>query len=257
MTQLLIDVGNSRLKWALAGFDFGLAATGTARLTQRGAQAHRGDPAAAFAAIAAQIPSAPNAVWFANVAGAAVAAQLQQAVQQRWQLLAQQAQVVDGQGGLRLAYAQPQRLGVDRWLMMQALWMQHRRAFAVVSAGTALTFDAVDAQGRHLGGVIAPGLTTMQTAVLGATRFEAAGPDQQFDAGLGADTEACVRQGALHACAGLIDRLAARYAESQVQAVLTGGDADVLAPHLALRWTPRADLVLEGLLALTALPAAS
>ncbi|MDB5988503.1 MAG: type pantothenate kinase [Nevskia sp.] len=243
MTKLLIDVGNSRLKWALAYH---------ANITQRGAQPHHGDPAAAFDVIAAELPAAPTSIWFANVAGAAVAEQVQHAAQQRWLLQARQAQVIDGQGGLQLAYAQPQRLGVDRWLMMQALWMQHRQAFVVVSAGTALTFDAVDAHGRHLGGVIAPGLTTMQTAVLGATRFAAAGPDQQFDAGLGADTEAGVRQGALHACVGLIDRLASRHAESQVQAVLTGGDAAVLAPHLASKWTQRPDLVLEGLLALAA-----
>jgi len=238
MTQLLIDLGNSRLKWVLAeGADF----------VQRGVRAHHGDPVSAFDAIAAEIPAAPGALWFANVAGADVAAQVRQAAQQRWQLQAQLAQVVDGQGGLQLAYAQPQRLGVDRWLMMQALWAQYRQAFVVVSAGTALTFDAVDAQGRHRGGVIAPGLITMQTAVLGATRFEAGGPDQQFDDGLGADTEACVRQGALHACAGLIDRLAARYAEAQVHAVLSGGDALVLAPHLAMQWLQRPDLVLEGL----------
>jgi type III pantothenate kinase len=241
--RLLIDIGNSRLKWAMAE---------NAQMVCGDAHLHHGDPAAVFERVAAQLPEMPNEVWFANVAGDAAAAQIKSAVNQRWKFDAHQAQVIGGQGGLQLAYATPQRLGIDRWLMMQALWMQYRRAFVVVSAGTALTFDAVDANGKHLGGVIAPGLITMQAAVLGATRFEAAGPSPNYIAGLGADTESCVRQGALHACAGLVDRLASRHAPAETLAVISGGDAQVLASHLERKWHHRADLVLEGLLALGA-----
>lgn len=243
MKRLLIDIGNSRLKWAMAE---------NAQLIRGGAQLHHGDPAAMFEQQASQLAGIPDEVWFANVAGDAAAERIKSAVSQRWKFNAYQAQVVNGRGGLQLAYANPQRLGIDRWLTMQALWMQYRQALIVVSAGTALTFDAVDANGKHLGGVIAPGLIAMQTAVLGATRFEAAGPSRRYTAGLGADTESCVRQGALHACAGLVDRLASRHAPADTLAVISGGDAEVLAPHLERIWHHRADLVLEGLLALSA-----
>jgi type III pantothenate kinase len=115
----------------------------------------------------------------------------------------------------------------------------------VVSAGTALTFDAVDERGQHLGGAITPGLSAMQAAVHGSTRFPVTHTDQQYDDALGIDTESCVRQGSLHAAAGLIDRLGARYAGERF---LTGGDAERLAGRLAARWHPRPQLVLEGLL---------
>ena len=95
------------------------------------------------------------------------------------------------------------------------------------------------------GAMVQRSLLAAQQAVLGATRFAAAGPERQYSAGLGADTEACVRQGALHACAGLIERLAARHGGEQ--RYLTGGDAETLRPHLSGDWILVPDLVLEGL----------
>ena len=68
----------------------------------------------------------------------------------------------------------------------------------------------------------------------------------RFGRGLGTDTDACVRQGALYACAGLIER-AAR--EAGGTRFLAGGDARTLHPHLDGRWIVKENLVLEGLLA--------
>lgn len=234
-TRLLIDVGNSRLKWALADDH--------AMLEPAQALAHGGDPASVVEQLA--FPTSLRAAWIANVTGEAHGERLAAALAARHQLSPRFARPIDGLQGLRIAYENPARLGVDRWLALLAAWSRDRIAACVVSAGTALTFDAVDARGQHLGGVIASGLTTAQQAVLGATRFAAAGPEFQYSAGLGSDTEACVRQGALHACAGLIERLAARYGGQR--GYLTGGDAETLRPHLSGDWTVVPDLVLEGL----------
>lgn len=235
--QLLVDVGNSRLKWALAC---------DSALTVGNAIEHHGDPAAAFARIDA---GAVDAVWIADVTGGSLRAALLQAVRTCCRLEPHFAVSESSRAGLICAYARPQRLGVDRWLMLLAAWTRMHAAVCVVSAGTALTFDAIDSHGRHLGGVIAPGLRAMQQAVLGTTRFDADGPRQDYDDGLGADTEACVRQGALHAAAGLIERLASHYG-GNAACWLSGGDADALLPHLPQVWVPHPDLVLEGLLAL-------
>lgn len=243
MSTLLLDVGNSRLKWALAH---------AGRIRARGVQEHRGDPAATLHSVGDELV---EAVWIANVTGETLGRVLAQAVERRYGIRPSFARSEASRLGLVSAYAQPQRLGVDRWLCLLALWQEKHTAFVVVSAGTALTFDAVDAQGRHLGGVIAPGLRTAQEAVLGATRFAAAGPDLHYEAGLGTGTEACVRQGALHACSGLIERLARRYAGAGVARLITGGDAALLAPQLAGRWVQRPELVLDGLLALAQAPA--
>jgi len=234
-TRLLIDVGNSRLKWALADEQ--------RILGQAQALAHRGDPAALIERLA--LPPGVRAAWIANVTGDDLGQRLAAELRQRHRLTSHFARPVDGVKGLSIAYQDPARLGVDRWLALLAAWTRDRTAACVVSAGTALTFDAVDGRGQHLGGIIASGLTTAQQAVLGATRFAAAGPEREYGAGLGTDTEACVRQGALHACAGLVERLAARHGGER--RYLSGGDAATLRPHLSGDWLLVPDLVLEGL----------
>lgn len=237
MNLLLLDVGNSRLKWARAG---------AAGLGEGGAVEHGGNPAAALAAVDM---AAADAIWIANVTGAALGDKLAAVLKTRFGVAPQFARVEAEHAGLKVAYANYQLLGIDRWLCLLAAWSEARGPVCVASAGTALTFDAVDVQGQHLGGVIAPGLLTMQQAVLGATRFPSNGPAQHYDEGLGTDTDACVRQGALHAGAGLVDRLRERYG-LDAKCLLTGGDAARLLPHLQAGWSVRPNLVMEGLLAL-------
>lgn len=236
MKRLLLDVGNSRVKWALAE---------SRTLAPAQALPHHGAPSAVLAGIVA---AAIDEIWIANVTGAAHAAALAAAAQARFGIVPRFAATAPECLGLHAAYADVSRLGVDRWLALLAAWQRARGPICVASCGTALTFDAVDTSGRHLGGVIAPGLVTAQQAVLGATRFAAGGPDRNYNDGLGTDTEACVRQGALHACAGLIERLAAQ--QPGAACFITGGDAAVLRAHVEGRWTEAPDLVLEGLLAL-------
>ena len=236
MSLLLLDVGNSRLKWTAAD---------EAGLGEGGAIEHGGNPAVAVSAIGM---AQADAIWIANVTGAALGDKLAAVLKLRFGTAPKFATVQAEYAGLRVAYAEPQRLGIDRWLALLAAWTETRNAACTVSAGTALTFDAVDAQGQHLGGVIAPGLLTMQQAVLGATRFPSTGPAQTYTDGLGKDTDACVRQGALHAAAGMVERLATRYT-SDAPRLITGGDAARLAPHLESAWLVRPNLVMQGLLA--------
>ncbi len=239
--NLLLDIGNTRMKWAQSA---------GAQLSGFGAADHRGDPAGAFDS--REWPK-PSAVAIASVMGAAPDHALAQRIQARFGAAPRFARVEGQRAGLRVAYAEPQRLGIDRWLTLLALWSELRAPFCVASAGTALTFDAVDAHGQHLGGVIAPGLMAMQKTTLGATRFETRDLTQPYTQNLGTDTEACVRQGALHACAGLIERLGGRSAGARF---LCGGDAETLRPHLENGWQHRAHLVLEGLQTLVSTPPA-
>lgn len=236
--RLLIDVGNSRMKWTLAE---------DAELLPASSAAHLDDPLAVLKA--AKLPSV-DAVWISDVLGGQRRQALKQAVQKLCGVEAHFAAVRARHAGLTCAYETPSRLGVDRWLMLLAAWRESGAAACVASAGTALTFDAVDASGQHLGGCIAPGLWAMQQAVLDTTAFQAATPAVDYDDELGTDTEACVRQGGLHAAAGLLDRLGARYAKAGAPCLLAGGDAPYLLPHLRAPWQHRPMLVLEGLLAL-------
>lgn len=141
---------------------------------------------------------------------------------------------------LQLAYTQPERLGVDRWLMMLAL-VQQQPSFIVASAGTALTVDVVQ-NGVHQGGIIAPGLQLMVQATLSGTRF-ATRELADFSTGLGKDTESCVLQGAWWAAVGALQAIQQQY---RLPAFLAGGDVSVLLPVLP-DWRPAENLVLDGL----------
>ena len=235
--KLLIDIGNTRMKWAFAR---------DGQLGEPGAAVHAGTPAQ----LAVQLPAEPvESIWIAHVTGATQEPALIEALRSRYGIAPRFARSTATWRGLKNAYREPERLGIDRWLAMIAAWHEHRGAACVVDAGTALTADVIDASGQHLGGFIAAGLETQQRAILGATRFATRDVDgTQFRAGLGNDTESCVRQGALLACVGAIDRAAAEAGDAAAL-WLCGGDAGTLKPWLPT-WTHRHHLVLEGLAAL-------
>ena len=154
--------------------------------------------------------------------------------------------------GLHIDYDDPASLGVDR---LAAAAAAHRatpdgRAAVVVDAGTALTVDAIDAEGTFCGGVIAPGLRLGLDALSAGTSFL---PQIELAATtplLGKNTADGLRAGALHGSAALVEGLCARMAsalDGPVALFLTGGDAPLLQPHLAAAHTCDPDLVLRGL----------
>lgn len=233
MKRLLLDIGNTRLKWALADGE---------RRGPAQAIAHGGDPAA----IAAALPATTvRAIHISSVLGEAADRQLSQRLDARYGRPPRYARVVAERNGLRVAYTQPQRLGVDRWLGMQRLWRESGSGFVLASAGTALTVDLVDDGGRHLGGYIAPGLVAMQQGVLGATRFEHRAVGLPPRPEPGDSTEACVRNAALTAALGLLERSSRGHPGPRL---ISGGDAALLLEHLDGDWQRRDDLVLDALL---------
>jgi type III pantothenate kinase len=230
MTALLLDVGNTRVKWAMV--DGG-------RWLARGAA-----PVAALPACRRiwQRYAPFAACHGVNVAGeAAAAAVAATGLAVRWQHAAAHA------CGVVNRYHDPTRLGADRWAALVAARARSRVACLVVSAGTALTADALTAGGEFLGGVIVPGLATMRWAL--AQRTAAAGADVAAVMDFPCDTAAGVATGSMLAAAGAIDRMRARladYAGSTPPVLLTGGDAGRLAPHLTGAVAVVPDLVLEG-----------
>ena len=154
--------------------------------------------------------------------------------------------------GLRIDYDDPARIGVDR---LAAAAAAHRatpagRAAVVVDAGTALTVDAIAAEGTFLGGAIAPGLCLGLNALSAGTSFL---PQVELAATtplLGKNTTDGLRSGALHGSAALVEGLCTRMAaalDGPVAIFLTGGDAPLLQPHITAVHTCDPDLVLRGL----------
>jgi type III pantothenate kinase len=248
---VLVDVGNSRIKWAeLAGRS----------LARRGSAVHRDSLEAGLGAFVAALPQATRRIVAANVAGERVTEHLRAVVAQRGIELELVA-VTHERLGVRCGYDDPARLGVDRWVGVLAAHARTGGAACVVSAGTAVTFDLVDAAGVHRGGLIWPGARLFAAAL---DRYTSdIGPTveaEQVRRGLdlfGRGTDAAVAHGAWLALAAAIDR-AVSIARSELGAsprvFVTGGDAGTLRPWLETETEERADLVLEGL-ALLAEPA--
>ena len=146
---------------------------------------------------------------------------------------------------LRIAYAHPHKLGVDRFLAM----IGARQAWpaVIVGVGTGLTIDCVDADGRHRGGRIAPSPTLMREAL--HARATQLPPSGGAYAEFADDTEDALASGCEGAAIALVDR-SLREAEHLLGArprlLLHGGGADALQHHLA-HAEPRPSLVLDGL----------
>lgn len=148
---------------------------------------------------------------------------------------------------LPTAYAEPARLGVDRWLAVLAATTEAGPAI-IVDAGTAFTVDALSEGGMHLGGYILPGLS-LQREALAARTARVAFPEPDWS-GLdwGESTSSAVCRGSLQALVALVGAAQARLRQAsggEPRVLLTGGDAALIAAHLVAELHPM--LVLEGL----------
>lgn len=275
---LLVDIGNSRLKWALLEDRDAGRRDVSACLLGGGAEAYeQADPGAVFQA-AWHTVHAIRQVRAVCVAGDAVATQLRQWVAARWGAACRFLHAGTAVAGVRNAYRDPARLGADRWAALIGARSCAAGRVCVIDCGTAVTIDVLDAQGIHQGGLIAPGLALMRNSLLtgtvgvGATRtpqvsagsgFEPSGvPEPGYEPGserakgdrfLGIDTRTCVDKGTELALRSLITQVLSTQAETGggLSAVFTGGDAPrimagiTLPDSVAVCHIP--DLVLRGL----------
>jgi len=247
---LVVDCGNTRIKWAHAA---------AGKLMRAASAAHGENTDAAIAALVASLEPGVDRALVANVAGAAMAAKLTAALSPHLERAPEFPAVTASAHGIECAYRDPARLGVDRWLAMIAAARAVRGPVCVLGAGTAVTFDAVAAGGRHLGGLILVGARlaadTLDRATGGIGRTSL--PQEKPDglALLGRSTDEAVGNGSLLAIAAALDRAVVtvgRALGERPAVLLTGGDAARLAPWLETEVQLRADLVLEGLASVAA-----
>lgn len=245
MTALLLDVGNTRIKWGV--LDGGeIRRTGhiaRSRIRETGLQV-----------LTTRIPRQIDDVFVSNVAGASFATRLTGVVSAHCDCAVRFARSERSGWGVTNGYTQPRRMGVDRWVALVAAWSEVQAACLVVDVGTAMTIDALDDEGRHLGGQIVAGVATMAEALAEATSdIPAVKPARgrpAADLGMFArNTAAAVREGAQNAAAGAVDR-AIRTLQSNAYepvVVLTGGDASRILNALCETPLHRPHLVLQGL----------
>ena len=246
MKSLLVDAGNSRLKWGV-GEASEIHRTGhisQAKIREQGLQV-----------LTTRLPRHVDRVLVSNVAGTSFATRLAGVIGAHCGCDVHFARVSKSGFGVRNSYAQPRRMGVDRWVAMIAAYAEQQSACLVVDAGTAVTLDAVDDNGEHLGGQILPGAGLMATALASSTsdipaiaKSAKAGTDPL--AMFGRTTSAAVSEGALNAVVGAIERAVRALQSASIKAdiILTGGDASRILTALNMPANHRPNLVLQGLL---------
>lgn len=239
--MLLLDLGNSRLKWACCeARDAAWTASGSLPWSAQLAPAlHR-----AWAEWAV-----PAAVLAASVVDDRRETQVGAVVHECFQQAVRWVRTPASACGVHNAYAEPGALGVDRFLNMVAAYAAGHAPCVLASAGTALALDALTAEGQHLGGLIAPGVQLMRDSLLAATARIQPGPAGAIvDAAR--NTADAVNSGCWQALAALVERFALRMREPLGGApslLLTGGDAGQLLPLLGLPAQLAQDGVLRGL----------
>lgn len=233
--KLLVDLGNTRVKWAL--WD-------GSELRSLGAAAHDDFTAAAWRDL-----SAVQSVWIASVASNALNGHVGQAAQQCFGVSVHFVRSRAQACGVRNAYAQPERLGVDRFLALLAAHARAREATVIASCGTALTLDALTGDGVHLGGLIAASPDLALAALRGGTANLGAAPRGAI-VEIADNTADAMESGAWLAAAALCERFAEHATQRLGTApalVLTGGGAVRLGRLLRTAHRIDAELVLRGL----------
>ncbi len=241
----VIDIGNTRIKW-------GRARSG--ELDATGNALHIESMDCALDALFAALPENTNDVLVANVMGETAASRLADRLSERYGVTPRLVATAAEGYGIRCSYTDPAQLGVDRWVAMIAAHQLASGTVCVIDAGTAVTFDAVDPAGRHLGGLIFAGPRIIASALdrgteqIGATAAAATKP-QGLDL-LGTETDAAVGRGAMLGLAAALDAASTAVAAelgSAPRVLLTGGDAKLVRAWLETKAELRPNLVLEGL----------
>lgn len=240
--KLLVDQGNSRLKWVLVVDDEQIVARGASTAALLDDEQWR--------VLIGRMGAMTVDVAVSSVASAdrksALCADIARRTGVEPMLLSARAECA----GLHNGYVEPARLGVDRWVAMLGARSLGPGAWLVVDAGTALTVDAVSMDGQHLGGYIVPGFRTQLTLLASGTAGVGRVP-AEVGVGWGRNTGSAVANGVALALAALIDRASVELAGSgddTCRVVITGGDAELLAHHLRCGPHLDQDLLFRGML---------
>lgn len=246
MTFLAIDIGNTRLKWALyAGAQHGAAllAQGVEFLDHIDTLSEGGW---------ARLP-APTQMLGCEVAGKAVRRQVEQQME-LWDVVPSWVVASAAEAGMVNGYDHPARLGSDRWVAMigarqHVLKLGPAQPVVLVMMGTAVTVEAIDAEGRFLGGLILPGHGIMLRALASGTAglHVPTGEVCEFPT----NTSDALTSGGTYAIVGAVERMAQHVHQRcgrQPLCIMTGGAAWKIAPSMLRPFELAESLIFDGLL---------
>ena len=247
MPFLAVDVGNTRLKWAL----YEQPQPGAAMIAHGAEFLENIDKLAEGAW--STLP-APDRMLGCAVAADAVRRRVEEQMEELWPIPAHWVIASAGEAGMVNGYDHPARLGADRWVAM--IGARHRmlasgpaRPMVVVLVGTAVTVEAVDAGGAFLGGFILPGHGIMLRALESGTAglHVPTGEVREFPT----NTSDALTSGGTFAIAGAVERMVMhlrdRCGEEPVR-FMTGGAGWKMTPAMSLQFELVESLIFDGLL---------
>ena len=250
MTFLALDIGNTRLKWAL----YEQPRPGATMIDQGAVFLETIDE---LAERVWKLLRAPDSMLGCVVAGDAVRRRVEEQLE-LWDIDPHWVVPSAAEAGLSNGYDYPSRLGADRWVALAGVRSRvmaagRPRPALVVMVGTAVTVDAIDASGHFLGGFILPGFGLMQRALEQGTSGLKVPTGEVVD--FPTNTSDALMSGGANAMAGAIERQARRLQARTGEApllLMTGGAAAKLAPITDLPFEAIDTLIFEGLLLMQA-----
>ncbi len=245
MSALLLDIGNTRLKW-------GVLDDGSIRRTGHITRQKIRDEG--LSALTSKLPRKVSSVSASNVAGPSFATRLSGVIGMHCDCDVHFARSERQAFGVTNGYRRPRHLGVDRWVAMIGAWSELQAACMIVDAGTAVTIDVLDDSGQHLGGQILPGVALMASALATETSDipktgKASGAFAADMDMFGRNTTKAVAYGVQNGVVGAIERAVKvlRLNDYEPTIILTGGDGSRILQSLDEQPLHRPHLVLQGL----------
>lgn len=241
MTVLLIDIGNSCVKWAC------LEASNITD-SERFYRSKTGIKASLNKAF--KHLNGIDSVLVSNVAGEKIAKQLAEWTEQQWQITPRFIHSEHKRFGIVNGYRTPEQLGVDRWLNLVAVSQGRPQARCIIDCGTAITIDIINASGEHQGGLILPGLKLMREALAAGTDALTEAEDDSGYSLLATNTFSAIQAGTLYSISATLQQIISDMRQNfkDISITVTGGDGETVISVLgdsSIRYD--ADLVLKGL----------
>lgn len=232
--NLLIDLGNSCLKWAISD----------EHLQAQKPLFHADITSSVLKTLWDDLY--PHQIAISSVGNKTILSLILQTIDELWgDIPIYFAQSKQQAFGVKNGYFESEKLGIDRWLALIAAWQKTRSAVCIVDCGTAITVDVLNENGEHQGGFICAGLSLMKNA-LATNTADLPLSVLQHNIGLATDTQTAIFNGTLFAACGLIEKTMSQLPKN-TQLLLTGGDALLISKQLNHPFVLEFDLVLQGL----------
>lgn len=253
MKKLLVDAGNSGIKWAF--LDNGQLSKMQSNLYENST------PFDKFKDIFEQqlIENDIDKVVMVSVLGDNYISAVKK-LSQDAKLIFINAKPLEKLAGVTSAYSEPHKLGPDRLVAMIAAYhLETTHASIVIDSGTATTIDAVDAQGQHLGGLILPGLDLCSQSLLEKTEMLASfnKSKHKYEPSIfSTNTKQAIASGSLFGLVGAIENICLMMEKEirqkqnsniVIKKLICGGSASKLLPYLSKEFIHHEDLIMQGL----------